>query len=126
VVVSALVTGGDGLQGRWVSDGTQGDFLPIEGDAVTFELDVAAPDSGASRYRFEVWEGATPVTFTSHLWVEPGEGVLEPGTVDASGGGCALHGASSAGRVIPALLLSAVVVFLSALLRRRASRRDEE
>jgi hypothetical protein len=51
---------------------------------------VSAP-SGAepNRYRVEVWEGTTPVTFTSHVWIDASYGGLDP----QGGGGCEISSA---------------------------------
>lgn len=92
VLVKATVTGGAGLTARWVSNGESGADIEIEGDPAELELDVASPaGSDAHRYRLEIWDGAQGVSFSSHVWVEPGSGnppVVEK--VDLVGGGCAL------------------------------------
>ncbi len=74
VLLSARITGGDGLVARWVSNGESGPDIALAGDDVLLELDVAAPSAGADRYRVEVWEGTQGASFTSHVWVEAGSG----------------------------------------------------
>jgi hypothetical protein len=111
VLVSATITGGAGLALRWVSNGESGPDIPIEGDPFTVELDVAAPAASADRYRVEVWEGTQGISFSSHLWVEPGSGapaVVEK--VDLEGGnGCsaAPAGTGACGWVLFGLALAA-------------------
>lgn len=98
VLVRAVITGGGGLMARWVTNGGAGEDLPIEADPLELELDVAPPEAGADRYRLEIWEGTQGVTFTSHVWVEPGSGAL-PSTddVDPAGGGCTTGSAGTTG-----------------------------
>jgi hypothetical protein len=89
VLVRAVITGGGGLTARWVTNGGAGEDLPIDADPLVLELDVAPPETSADRYRLEVWEGTQGVTFTSHVWVDPGAGAPPPtDDVEPTGGGC--------------------------------------
>jgi hypothetical protein len=93
VLVRAVVTGGAGKSARWVTNGGVGEDLPIDTDPLELTLDVAAPEVRADRYRLEIWEGTQGVTFTSHVWVEPGGGGQPPEEdVAPVGGGCTLGG----------------------------------
>ncbi len=112
VLVSATITGGAGLIARWVSNGASGPDIPIDGDPFDVALDVAAPAGAtADRYRLEIWEGTQGVSFSSHVWVEPGSGapaVVEK--VDLEGGnGCsaAPAGTSAFGWVLFGLAVAA-------------------
>jgi hypothetical protein len=111
VLVSATITGGTGLVARWVSNGESGADIPIDADPFEVELDVAAPaGESADRYRLEIWEGTQGVSFSGHVWVEPGSGV--PPVVERveleGGNGCSASAASSsaAGWVLLGLLLA--------------------
>jgi len=112
------------MQARWVKDGVNGEFSPIDRDSVTLELDAEAPPAGqAGRYRLEVWDGAAPASFTSHVWIEPGEGVVETGSVAPAGGGCALSAPRAARRMAPGVLLAALAALSLVVVRRFARKR---
>ncbi len=122
--VVARVAGGAGLSIRAVVDGVPGDFSVIGAadDELRFSV-VAREDGEPSRCRVEVWEGTTPVTLTSHVWLD-----LEPpaplpptsGGGDALGGGGGCSAASAPGRA-GAVALSLVVGL--ALVAQRRDRR---
>jgi hypothetical protein len=98
VLVRATITGGAGLTARWITNGGAGDDLPIDADPLELALDVAPPEAGADRYRLEIWEGTQGVTFTSHVWVEPGSSTPPPADdVEPAGGGCTTSGARPSG-----------------------------
>jgi MYXO-CTERM domain-containing protein len=107
VLVSATITGGSGLVARWVSNGVSSADIPIEGDPFELALDVAAPTGAvADRHRLEIWEGTQGVSFSSHVWVEPGSGELpEAGRVRLEGGnGCSAGGSPTSGLAALAVL----------------------
>jgi len=104
VTVEAHVTGGAGLDLELVRDGVPDDIVTIDGGDFThrFAVEVAP---GGERYRVEVLDTFLPVTVTSHVYAEPGDG---------AGGGCCQAGS----RPGPAALLSLLVGLLLAARRR--------
>ena len=116
--LSAKVTGGAGLEFRFVRDGASLPALAIDSDPFEQTITVAAPATGQTRVRAEVLVLGKPRTVTSHLWVRAPDpafgGQPAPRSASPSGGcGCRLGGAS--GRE----LVPSAGLFLALLLARR-------
>ncbi len=91
--VVARITGGAGLKARWVENGVNGELIDIEEDDAELELPVLPPAPGVERrYRLEIWEGKTPVTFTSHLFITASDAGASP----AGGPSCSAAKTTSA------------------------------
>lgn len=106
-----------GMQARWVKNGAPGAFVPIEAEGAEIVIDVPPVSAGSlDRYRVELWEGVIPVTFTSHVWVEPEDTgyAIEGGSVAS----CTAAPASS--RALPGWLLWLGLLAGSIGLTRRA------
>ncbi len=76
--VSARITGGGGLEARWVVDGAAGTRFSIDSDPYDVTLDMAPRVGEERRARLEVYEGTSPVTLTSHVWVPADFGSTAP------------------------------------------------
>jgi hypothetical protein len=76
--VDARITGGGGLEARWVVDGVAQSRFTIDADPFEVTLDVAPRADEQRRVRLEVYDGATPVTLTSHVWIASDLGTTEP------------------------------------------------
>ncbi len=85
--LSIRVTGGAGSTLRVLKDGRPGattDELAVDGDDVSFDVDVNGPEDvgdAAVRYRAEVLVEGVPRTVTGHVWV-----IAEDAVVDGCGG----------------------------------------
>ncbi len=79
---------------------------PLDGDDITLTRLVAAPASGADRYRVEVLRSELPTSVTSHLWVEA--------RAEPAGCGCSTSGDGASSARLATLLA------MLALCRRRA------
>jgi hypothetical protein len=93
----ARVTGGAGLELRFVQDGAPLAPVTIDSDPFEQTIAVAAPEAGETRVRAEVLVSGKPRTVTSHFWVRAGAGGgAYAGNASPSGGcGCRLAGTSS-------------------------------
>ncbi len=86
--IVARITGGAGLDVRFVVDGELGDVVTIDSDPFELTMEAAGAPGETHRYRVEVLEGVTPVTLTSHLWVTTPEPATGSNDTYAAGGGC--------------------------------------
>ncbi|HYV45573.1 MAG TPA: CehA/McbA family metallohydrolase [Myxococcaceae bacterium] len=122
IALTAVVTGGKGLQVRFVHDGVPLPPLPVDSDPFVTALDVAPPDQCEDRFRAEVLVDGRPRTLTSYLWVAKTAGTgcannPSPAPRAAlSGEGCACS-AASAGAGTAALLALGLLAMAG---RRRA------
>jgi hypothetical protein len=110
VVVTAHVTGGDGMELKLWRDGAVGDSAIVAGADWTGELAFAAI-GGRERVRAELEAGGLRVVITSHIWID---GVAGGG----AGGGCGCHSSAPGG----AWPIALVVIGLARRRARGASR----
>lgn len=75
---------------RWVIDGAAGNRFYVGGSLDFATLNVVPAADHARRVRLEIFEGASPVTLTSHVWIE-----AELGTTEPVGGACAVPASPS-------------------------------
>ncbi len=68
-VVTAKVTGGAGAKLVWVIGGKAEAPIDVSGASFEATKTIAAPETGETRVRAEVWIDGYPRTVTSHLWV---------------------------------------------------------
>lgn len=122
--LDATITGGVGLEARWVKNGQRAASIPITSDPMTIDLSVVAPATGEHRYRVEVVDGGgIVVALTSHVWVTFAEG-------EVTGGACGVEPSagnargSNAGAL--AALGGALVAAAALVIRVKRSKRKEE
>lgn len=114
--IVARVTGGAGFDVRFVIDGQLGDIEPMDTDPFQLTIDPVGQPGETHRYRVEVLEGVSPVTLTSHLWVQTPAPPAAAGVYPAGGAGCSLPvGRGSAAAAFAMLAF----VGLAARMRRR-------
>jgi len=130
--VVARITGGGGLEGQWVVDGVIGDRFSIDADPFESRVSVVPLPDKARRARLEILEGASPVTLTSHVWIEAGDGGAGGAGGSASTSGISPEGGGADGCAaandvddvrgggVTALLVAAAAV--STRLRRRRNK----
>ncbi|HTJ80252.1 MAG TPA: hypothetical protein VL400_00975, partial [Polyangiaceae bacterium] len=119
--VVARITGGGGLDGRWVVDGVAGPRFSIDADPYEARYPMSPPTTEARRARLEILEGTTPVTLTSHVWIEPGLGGISPEGGGADG--CTVSSASDADDAERGAGLGGLFVVAAALAPRLFGRR---
>jgi len=124
VSLTAVVTGGRGLQVRFVHDGVPLPSTLVDADSFVAALEVTPPDQCEDRFRAEVLVDGRPRTVTSYLWLGKTAGTgcannpAPAPRAALSGEGCAC-GAAGAGAGTAALL----ALGLAAMAGRRRARR---
>jgi hypothetical protein len=69
--LTVTVTGASGHQLKLLRDGEVSETVEVASDDFTLEREVASPPTGETRWRAEVWQGATPRTISGHVWFAP-------------------------------------------------------